>query len=162
MWPLAPSSILWLLLPLAFGLAAGWAAWRGRGSVFQVRARRRRRRTLHWRATEPRLPDAPSAAAPRPEPGREARIGTVVPEDDLTLVRGLGAAQARKLRALGITRFAQIAAWSPAQAELYAARLGDLVGRPEREKWREQARLLAEGDLAGLAARFGTPGQARI
>lgn len=154
MWPLAPASILWLLAPLAIGLVTGWAAWRGRGSVFQVRRHRRRHRTLYWRATEPRLPGEP--APPLPVAEWRKRVPTAsAEEDDLTLIRGVGPSQARALRALGVTRFARIAAWTPAQAEYYGARLGDFGRRIVQDRWCEQARLLAEGDLAGFAARFG-------
>lgn len=152
MWPLAPVSILWLLVPLAIGLLAGWMAWRGRGSVFQVRRRRHARRTIYWRGGEPRMPDAPVAT---PRPGNAAATPATASDDDLTLIRDIGVSQAKRLRALGITRFAQIGAWSSAQVHYYGRRLGDAGERIVQERWPEQARLLAEGDLAGFAARFG-------
>lgn len=158
MWPLASASILWLLVPLVLGLIAGAAAWRHRGSVFEVRRIRRRPRTLYWRVKEPRMPDAPAPAS-RMRKRRAAPQATE--SDDLTLIRGLGSAQAKGLHKLGVTRFAQIAAWTPAQAELYGARLGDQVtGKIEQERWREQAQLLAEGDLVTFTARFGAPAAA--
>lgn len=75
--------------------------------------------------------------------------------DDLTRLKGVGPKLAEQLRALGITRFAQIAAWSEDDIDRIDARLGRFQGRIRRDGWVEQARLLAAGDSAGFAARFG-------
>ena len=84
----------------------------------------------------------------------------VVPEpagagDDLTLIKGLGPKLSTLLGTLGVTRFDQIAAWSDADLARIDARLGSFSGRPQRDQWIEQARLLAAGDTAGYESRFG-------
>jgi predicted flap endonuclease-1-like 5' DNA nuclease len=62
--------------------------------------------------------------------------------DDLTRMHGIGPKLSRALAARGVTRFAQIAAWTDIDlAELDAAL--DLKGRAVREAWVDQARKLA-------------------
>lgn len=75
--------------------------------------------------------------------------------DDLTRIKGLGPKLAALLGTLGITRFAQIAGWSEADAARIDAQLGTFQGRIVRDAWVEQARYLAAGDVAGFEARFG-------
>ena len=83
---------------------------------------------------------------PAPPPGEA---------DDLTRIKGLGPKLAEQLNALGVTRFAQIAAWDEAEIDRIDALLGRFQGRIRRDDWQGQARLLAEGDTAGYEARFG-------
>ncbi|GIX20536.1 MAG: hypothetical protein KatS3mg120_2212 [Erythrobacter sp.] len=59
---------------------------------------------------------------------------------------------------LGVTSYAQIAAWSEADVARIDAQLGRFKGRITRDQWIEQARLLAAGDEAAFAARFGNNG----
>ncbi|WCM26790.1 hypothetical protein NDN01_22800 [Sphingomonas sp. QA11] len=91
--------------------------------------------------------DAPSA----PEPAAAART-------DLTQLKGLGPKLVAALAELGITRIDQIAALSPDQAADLDARLGNFRGRLARDRWIEQARLLAAGDRAAYEAEFGKLG----
>ena len=59
-----------------------------------------------------------------------------------------------KLADLGVTRFDQIAGWS----EDEATRIDEQIngrGRVQRDRWTEQAGLLASGDIAAYEARFG-------
>lgn len=93
------------------------------------------------------VPDAPSA----PEPAAAART-------DLTQLKGLGPKLVAALAELGITRIDQIAALSPDQAADLDARLGNFRGRLARDRWIEQARLLAAGDRAAYEAEFGKLG----
>ncbi len=67
-------------------------------------------------------------------------VGTIEP-DDLEDVVGIGPVLNAKLRELGYTTFAQVAAWTPADAERIGNEL-DFPGRIERENWIEQARTL--------------------
>ncbi len=69
-------------------------------------------------------------------------VGRPGPEpDDLTRIRGLSAALARRLADRGITRFAEIAAWRADDVRTLAAALG--LGREiSRRNWIEQAALL--------------------
>ena len=119
------------------------------------------------------LIDAPSAASidaeiPPPTPQGLAGIGEAVaaaaapvpievPDDadNLSMIKGLGPKLADQLRALGVTRFTQIAAWDDAEIDQIDAQLGRFQGRIRRDDWPGQARLLAEGDTAGYEAKFG-------
>ncbi len=99
------------------------------------------------------LIDAPPAAAitlPVPDPAPAAATG-----DDLTRIKGLGPKLARLLTGLGITHYAQIAAWTEADLAAVDAQLGAFAGRPTADAWIEQARLLAAGDIAAYEAQFG-------
>ncbi len=64
--------------------------------------------------------------------------------DDLLRIKGVGPKNLEKLNAIGIYAFSQIAAWNQANMDWVEAYLGknDAV---EREKWVEQAKLLASG-----------------
>ena len=80
---------------------------------------------------------------------------TVSLGDDLTLIKGLGPKLAALLGQLGVTSFAQIAAWSEDDIAAIDPKLGAFAGRPTRDQWAEQARLLADGDKAAYEAKFG-------
>jgi branched-chain amino acid transport system ATP-binding protein len=62
--------------------------------------------------------------------------------DKLTLIKGIGPVNERKLHEHGIFTFAQIAAWTPADVTAAEAYL-EFDGRIEREDWIGQARRLA-------------------
>ncbi len=76
-------------------------------------------------------------------------------EDDLTQMKGVGPKLATRLGELGITRYDQIAALSPSEADALDAQLGTFRGRLQRDRWIEQAGYLAAGDRAGFEAAFG-------
>ncbi|WP_298197144.1 hypothetical protein [Novosphingobium sp.] len=78
-----------------------------------------------------------------------------LPADDLTRIKGLGPKLSTLLAGLGVTRLAQIAAWTDADLAAIDTKLGSFAGRPARDQWVEQARLLAAGDTAGYESRFG-------
>lgn len=119
------------------------------------------------------LIDAPPAAAidaeiPPPTPIGLAGVGEVVgataapvpvdvpdTEDDLLQIKGVGPKLVEQLRALGVTHFAQIAAWDEAEIDRIDAQLGRFQGRIRRDDWPAQARLLAAGDRSGYEAKFG-------
>jgi len=119
------------------------------------------------------LIDAPPAAAvdaeiPPPTPEALAGVGTAVgaaaapvpvdlpdAEDDLLLIKGLGPKLVEQLRALGVTSFAQIAAWDDAEIDRIDAQLGRFQGRIRRDDWPAQARLLASRDTSEYEAKFG-------
>ena len=63
-------------------------------------------------------------------------------QDDLTRIKGIGPVIARKLHAMGIDSYAQIAAFSAEDVARVDAVL-DFKGRIEREEWIRQARRLA-------------------
>lgn len=79
-------------------------------------------------------------------------------QENLTRIKGVGPRLAAQLGELGVTSLSQIAAWSEADIDRIDAQLGRFQGRIRRDAWVEQARLLAAGDEAGYAARFGAIG----
>lgn len=100
-----------------------------------------------------KVPPQTIAAEPEPEPEPEA---APAPEgDDLRKIKGLGPKMLTLLHALGITRFEQIAAWSDADLDELDGKLGAFAGRPRRDNWVEQARLLASGDTGAYEGKFG-------
>jgi ABC-type branched-subunit amino acid transport system ATPase component/predicted flap endonuclease-1-like 5' DNA nuclease len=84
---------------------------------------------------------------PMPKEPTPAKITKPVAQkkpDDLKLIKGIGPVNDRKLRAHGITTFAQMAAWKKADivdAEKYL----EFDGRIAREDWVGQAKNLAKG-----------------
>lgn len=110
-----------------------------------------------------RLDDEPiAAAAPLAAPSaalaadtNAAPAPTADTPDDLTRLKGIGPKLAARLNELGISRFAQLAALDPAEAQALDAQLGSFQGRMTRDRWVEQARFLAAGDIAGYEAVFG-------
>ena len=87
---------------------------------------------------------APKPAAPEPADAAEvpAKPETVSGEDDLTRIKGLGPKAEAALKAGGVTTFAQIAAWSDTDVEVWDDRINGR-GRIERDSWVSQARDLA-------------------
>ncbi|MBX9880723.1 MAG: hypothetical protein K2X73_01990 [Sphingomonas sp.] len=102
-------------------------------------------------AAEPIPPPAEETlTAPPPLPAAEGR--------PLTLLKGLGPKAAARLGQLGVASVEGLAAKSDAELAALDAALGALAGRIARDRWAEQARLLAAGDIAGFEARFGKLG----
>ena len=99
-------------------------------------------------------PAAKPKAAPKPKPAPAPAPKTVVP-DALVQIKGLGPKMEGLLKDLGVTSFAQIAAWTPADIAKIDPQLGNFAGRIERDDFVEQAKLLAKGDIAGFEAKFG-------
>ena len=102
-----------------------------------------------------RLPDAIRAqeskqgsAAPDFEPRREPIEGA----DDLKRVRGIGVLIEKRLNALGIATYEQIANWTASDIERISTTL-DFKGRIERENWVEQARILSSGGQTEFSRR---------
>ncbi|MCV3207249.1 proton-conducting membrane transporter [Mesorhizobium sp. YC-39] len=79
--------------------------------------------------------------------------------NDLRRLIGIGPANERLLKGLGVTTYAQIAAWTAADVARIEKTL-NFDGRIERERWIEQAKLLAAGDETEFARRFPTAGTA--
>jgi len=99
---------------------------------------------------------APEAAAAAVEPAATPEPAPVGPAaDDLTRMKGVGPRLAERLASVGITRFAQLAALTPQEADTLDARLGDFQGRIHRDRWIEQASFLAKEDIAGFEGVFG-------
>jgi predicted flap endonuclease-1-like 5' DNA nuclease len=144
---------LWLVLAgiAIFTLLAGWLVLGGRRTRVETsrldaldeggeRARRNRA-----------LIDAPERPAAAPTPPPAAPIGG----DDLTRIKGLGPRLAALLNALGVNSYAEIAAWSEDEIDRIDAQLGTFAGRIRRDNWLEQAKFLANDDMAGFEGKFG-------
>lgn len=114
------------------------------------------------------LIDAPPAAAftaapadpipmevPLPVSEVEPTAEAALEADDLSRIKGLGPKLRARLAELGVTRFAQIAAWTDADLDALDPQLGAFAGRPRRDAWVEQAALLASGDVGAYEAKFG-------
>lgn len=101
--------------------------------------------------------DAPAAAAPpadapaaqAPPPGGQSPFLSAPdgPADELTRIKGIGPKLSARLAELGVFHYSQIAGWTPEQLAQVDAQLGNFQGRPERDQWQSQARLLASGDV---------------
>ncbi|NNU81309.1 hypothetical protein HMH01_12760 [Halovulum dunhuangense] len=123
--------------------------WRFGGMQIQPPAKRRPERKSPIKAdaaeaevvmdTPQPAPAAAAAVDPTPQP---AATGAAQP-DDLSAIKGIGPKMAEKLVAHGITRFAQIAAWTEADVARMDALLGGIPGAISRADWVGQARALA-------------------
>jgi len=102
-------------------------------------------------AVSPAPPAAQSVPAPVPPPG----IDPSTEADDLRRIKGVGPKLVALLHGLGITSYAQIAAWDDSEIDRIDAKLGTFAGRIRRDSWVEQARFLAAQDTSGFEARFG-------
>ena len=84
---------------------------------------------------------APAASEPvAPEPVAPEPVA--LEPDDLTVMTGIGPKMAAALAERGITRFAQIAAWSEDEIAVLDKEM-KLMGRVGREAWVAQAKRLA-------------------
>lgn len=110
--------------------------------------------------------ESPAAAQPEAEPAAEAIASAASPylpapvgeADDLGRIKGIGPKLQGRLRELGVFHYSQIADWTPAQLAEVDAALGQFQGRPERDQWQSQARLLASGDLKAYERAHGKLG----
>lgn len=99
-------------------------------------------------------------AADDTEPGPEA-AGRVAaqdkvprsPPDDLKRIRGIGVLIEKRLLAMGVTSYEQIANWTASDIDRVSQSL-EFKGRIERENWVEQARILASGGATEFSRRF--------
>ncbi|MCA3255580.1 MAG: hypothetical protein INF91_08190, partial [Alphaproteobacteria bacterium] len=106
----------------------------------------------------PGLPPAPEPVVPAATPAAPFLDAAAGAPDDLTLLKGVGAKLAAKLNEIGVFHIAQIAAWTPEEAQIADAKLDPFRGRIERDQLIEQARLLAAGRTTEYEARFGKIG----
>jgi branched-chain amino acid transport system ATP-binding protein len=107
-------------------------------------------------AAKPTVAKAPKSAAPKTKAVSKtltAPRGGVA--DRLTLIKGIGPVNEKKLNEHGIFHFDQIAAWKKADIEAVEAYLA-FDGRIAREDWVGQARKLARSAAKPTAAKPAT------
>ncbi|HVJ00405.1 MAG TPA: hypothetical protein VM657_15205 [Sphingomonas sp.] len=109
-------------------------------------------------AADEQVAPPPVAAEPAPRATPASAAGDGLADAPVTLIKGLGPKVAARLAENGITRVDQLAALSDVEAAALDAKLGNFAGRMARDRWLDQARLLAAGDRAGFEATFGKLG----
>ena len=95
------------------------------------------------------------------EPGPEAarrvasrsRVVRTAGADDLKRIRGIGLLTEKRLNAMGVTTYEDIANWTRDDIERVSQSL-DFKGRIERENWVEQARILSSGGDTEFSRRL--------
>lgn len=101
-------------------------------------------------------PHEADSALPVPMPQTETpEPAALAAGDDLSRIKGLGPKLRVILEGLGVTSFAQIAAWSDEDLIRIDPQIGAFAGRPARDSWVEQAKFLAADDVLGFEAKFG-------
>ena len=103
-------------------------------------------------APSPAVQPAAVTEAEAPAPSTPVAAGE---PDNLLKIKGIGPKVNGILNGLGITRFEQIAAWTPADIARIDGHLGNFAGRAVRDQWVDQAGYLARGDIAGFEAKYG-------
>ena len=106
---------------------------------------------------EPAAPE-PVAEPEKPAPAAPAVDPEIARALALTTIKGLGPKVAAMLAERGFTRVDQLAALSAEDASALDIQLGAFTGRMTRDRWIEQAKLLAAGDTAAYEAVFGKLG----
>ncbi|WP_240047486.1 hypothetical protein [Sphingomonas panacisoli] len=109
-------------------------------------------------APDPEPAPAPVEAAPPPPPPAPEPAPNFAGALALTTIKGLGPKVAAMLAERGITQVDQLAALTSDQASELDVQLGAFTGRMGRDRWIDQAKLLASGDTAAYEAEFGKLG----
>lgn len=86
----------------------------------------------------------------RPEALEAARNGQA---DDLKQIKGIGPKLEQLCNRLGFFHFDQIASWTTDEIAWVDANLEGFKGRVSRDKWVDQARILAEGGATEFSKR---------
>lgn len=86
--------------------------------------------------------------------GKPKIAAAVGDPDDLTRIKGVGPKLNELCQSLGVRRFDQIAQWKKADVAEVDQYL-KIKGRIDRDEWVKQAKLLAKGDDAGHAMKYG-------
>ena len=94
----------------------------------------------------------PTAPAPTPKVAKAPAAVVASGQDDLKLLKGVGPKLEEKLHANGVSNFAQIAGWGPAEIADMDDKLS-FKGRIDRDGWVEQAKILASGGETEFSMR---------
>ena len=73
--------------------------------------------------------------------------------DNLKLIKGVGPKLEALMHSLGFFHFDQIAAWTPQEAAWVNDNLAGFKGRVTRDRWQEQAKILAAGGQTEFSGR---------
>lgn len=92
----------------------------------------------------PKKEAAPKAEKPAAKKAAPKKAKAETGADDLTQISGVGPVIVKKLNDLGVTTFAQIAAWSKDDIAAMDEKL-NFKGRIDRDEWLKQAKKLAKG-----------------
>jgi len=118
-----------------------------------------RTRVAELEAAQPSARPAAVVTPVAEEPVAEAPVTNTetldLTRDDLSRIRGIGAAGQRRLNEEGIYRYSDITGLTPAEEAELEQRLGADDGYIEQEQWREQAALLESGQDDQHRATFG-------
>ncbi len=183
MWQLILDEPVRFILALIIGIGTGWWIWARMAAAKAEAETAQPARAPAPEPTPTPAPTAAPEPAPAPEPvpepepiaplaaagaaaavsadesgddeGPKPAIAAAVGEsDDLTRIKGVGPKLNELCLSLGVRRFDQIAAWSAADVAEVDQYL-KIKGRIDRDRWVDQAKLLAAGDDAGHKAEFG-------
>lgn len=147
-----------IAIAFAIGLIAGWVMIRAmrRTRIEGLGDKGHGRDVLDEGASPASRNSAFINAPPVAQPADSEPVAAApAMSDDLTLIKGLGPKLAHQLVAMGITRFAEIGAWSEADIDRIDSQLGRFSGRIRRDNWVAQAKLLAKGAHDEFNAEFG-------
>ena len=99
----------------------------------------------------PAAPAAPIAAATvAPAAAADATRAVGLGRDSLQRISGINGEVERLLNVQGVTKYAQVAAWTPSDVARFDRLLG-FEGRIRRENWIEQAQILTRGGETAFA-----------
>lgn len=137
---------------LASGASASGIMAAENGAGFAVAAAEIVKPAKKAKAAKPAAPKAEAApkAAKTEAPAKpaakkaEPKKAAATDGDDLTKISGVGPVIVKKLHALDVTTFAQIAAWTPEDVADMDEKLS-FKGRIDRDDWLKQAAELAKG-----------------
>jgi predicted flap endonuclease-1-like 5' DNA nuclease len=152
MTDLAQYNLIPIVVALLVGIVVAYWVFRG--------VRTKTREPVADAAPPRAIPEDRPADAPAAEAEEFALPGPSGPPDNLQTLKGVGAKLAAQLNAAGITRFDQLAALSPGQADRLDEQMGPFRGRIAKDRLVEQAGYLARGDSDGFEAAFGRLGGA--
>lgn len=153
---------IWLLVALAIVIALAFLLKSKGKSSGQLPAMPSAEPALPEESLAPTpLPALPvEAPSPAPETAfasapADAAPASIGEPDNLLQLKGVGPKVNAILIGLGVTRFDQIAAWTPEDIARIDPHLGNFSGRIVRDQWVDQASYLARGDKAGFEAKYG-------
>ena len=108
---------------------------------------------------EPVAPAAGLAAAAAAAAAAGMATASGLQRDNLQRISGINAEVEKLLNVQGVSRYAQLAAWTPSDATRIDRLLGH-EGRIARENWIEQAAMLARGGDTAFSRQFDQRAQA--